>query len=114
MISRNNTSGFAGRRSRDEDKCYVNLYGVIVAFKLPQLAKTGQWFMSIELVDESISPGDHSEEDVSASEEWKSVSLVIFEKQRERLPSLKAAGDVLRLHRVVVQVRNRRDSKDLR
>lgn len=81
----------------------VNLYGAVLGFTAPTLTKAHDWMVNIMLVDESTplpTNGEGEKDSVAAT------SLVIFCRERDQLPRLLRAGDILRLHRVVVQVRH--------
>jgi hypothetical protein len=80
----------------------VNLYGAVLGFTSPTLTKAHDWQVNIALVDEStpLPTKDERSEDCVAA-----TTAVIFCRERDQLPRLVKAGDVLRLHRVGVQVR---------
>lgn len=103
--------GFASEVAAEMDaskhQCEENIYALVIAFSAPKVTKKGHWMQQVTLVDESISPEDH-DEDVDVSDVWSSTQLLIFAKARNSLPRLRSAGDVLRLHRVGVQVGQRK------
>lgn len=89
---------------KTEDKqCEVNLFGLVVGFSAFSKTVRGDWMLCATLVDESISPDDRNGK-VAVSEMPGFIPLCIFVKKSSGLPSFRSAGDVLRLHRVVVQV----------
>lgn len=80
----------------------VNLYGAVLGFTAPTLTKAHDWMVNIALVDESTplpTNGEREEDSVAAT------TVVIFCRERDQLPQLRKAGDVLRLHGVGIQVR---------
>ena len=90
-------------KQRNQHHCEANVYGVVIGFGAATQTKTGDWFMNVTLVDESIVDDENS----SNTEEkmLSAIPLSIFCKKIQQLPDLRRAGEVLRLHRVVVQVR---------
>ena len=68
----------------------VDVYGTVLLYSGVSLTKRGEFMMSIDLIDES-----HSE---------FPISLHIFRKEADRLPQIRRVGDVLRMHRVDMQV----------
>jgi hypothetical protein len=84
-------------------QCTVNVFATVLGFSSPSLTKGYDWMMNVTLVDESLplpETGDNANDDPVAA-----IPCVIFCRDREALPKLKRAGDVLRIHRVAVQVR---------
>ena len=80
----------------------VNLFAAVLGFSSPTLTKGYDWMINIALVDESTplpAIGDNENEIVAAT------TNVIFCRQKDELPKILKAGDVLRLHRVGIQVR---------
>ena len=81
----------------------VNVYGAVLGFTAPALTKAHDWMINITLVDESTplpTNGEGGKDSVAAT------TLVIFCRERDQLPRLLKAGDILRLHHVAVQVRH--------
>lgn len=82
----------------------VNLYGVVLGFGCPARTKRGDWMIGVALVDDSFSlpeMGDAGPSEDEAALQY--VSINIFTKKRDALPDIRRAGEVLRLHRVIVQ-----------
>lgn len=69
---------------------FVNIYGVVICFTSPRQTTRGDWSMSALLMDESCE---------------EPVSLNMFESDPGLLPKIGYMGDVLRAHRVKLQVR---------
>ena len=80
----------------------VNLYATVLGFSSPTLTKGYDWMLNVTLVDESVPLPDMS--NGASDEAVKATTIVIFCRQREDLPKVCKAGDVLRLHRVGIQV----------
>jgi hypothetical protein len=79
-------------------ECCVNVFGVVLGFGCHKKTSRGQWMISVALVDESLRvAGVTSDEDFLTT-----VNINIFSKQESGLPKLRYAGDILRLHRVVI------------
>lgn len=81
----------------------VNVFATVLGFSSPSLTKGYDWMMNVTLVDESLplpETGNDANDDPVAA-----ISCVIFCRDREALPKLRRAGDVLRIHRVALQVR---------
>jgi Telomeric single stranded DNA binding POT1/CDC13 len=74
----------------------VGLYGVVLGFGAPRRTKRGDWIVSATLVDE-IPPLD------DGSPELVTVTINMFHSDRNRLPDLRYAGDVIRIHRAKVE-----------
>jgi hypothetical protein len=84
----------------------VNVYGVVIGFTSPSITRQGDYMVSITMVDQSLPLPPNT--DTAATDGNTSVAhitLVIFSKNRNKLPKFQSAGDVLRAHAVVVQVR---------
>lgn len=101
VASRENYYGTGGRQ-RSTGQCIVNVFGLVLQFSPPTLTKRGHHMLKVSLVDESLLDQIDSD-DVQLSR--MPITLVIFCKKNKDLPTLRMAGDVLRLHRVVVQVK---------
>ena len=67
----------------------VNTYGVVMGFTAPNQTKRGDWMVECNLVDETCTVP---------------VTAVIFTKSNLELPKFQRMGDVLRLHRVHLQI----------
>jgi hypothetical protein len=77
----------------------VNVYGVVVGFQAPRMTKRGDWMITASLIDKSLPlPGQEAS--------GLPITLVVFCKERKQLPQLVTMGDVLRMHRVSMQVRS--------
>lgn len=89
----NNNENVAKKSKETADRLFiVHIYAVVRAFKLPRKARTGEWFAEMSLVD------DTSKEP---------FAFRMFRKCRNDLPKISSMGDVIRLHRAVLQVRSR-------
>lgn len=80
----------------------VNVFATVIGFSTPSLTRGYDWMINVTLVDESTPLPDMSDD--ARDETVAATSCIIFCKNREELPKLRKAGDVLRLHRVMVQV----------
>jgi Telomeric single stranded DNA binding POT1/CDC13 len=74
----------------------IGLYGVVLGFGTPRRTKRGDWFVSATLVDDSFPLGDDSTDLLT-------VNINMFNSDRNRLPDLRYAGDVVRIHRAKVE-----------
>jgi Telomeric single stranded DNA binding POT1/CDC13 len=86
------------KKASGSTKCHVDLYGVAIGFSAPTLTTRGDQMLTVTLMDETICDGD-------GAQEPSPVTLVIFCNPKKSLPVFSCAGNILRLHRVVVQVR---------
>ena len=91
--------------SHGAQQCETNLYGVVMGFGAAMQTKRGDWMLNVTLVDETSIRGENG----GNTEENKAnmltpIPLIIFCKTSHQLPILRRAGEILRLHRVVVQV----------
>jgi hypothetical protein len=69
----------------------VNLYASVVGVTPPRITKRGDWMIAATLIDEScLTP----------------LTINIFCKKQEQLPKLIWMGDVIRIHRAALEVRN--------
>jgi len=85
-------------------KPLVNIWATVLGFSSPTITKGYDWMMNITIVDESVplpETGEDAKEEAVAA-----TTMVIFCRQRDELPKIQKAGDVLRLHRVEIQVRS--------
>jgi len=82
---------------------FVDLFAAVLSFTQPSRTTRGDWMMNLALVDESV-PTCENEGDSTVSY-IKSVTINIFVKSEDkaRLPMVRYAGDVVRLHRVKLQ-----------
>jgi hypothetical protein len=69
----------------------VCIYAVVLGFSSPNQNKRGDWMMTATLVDEGSFATP--------------TTLIMFCKEAKDLPKLTRMGDVLRMHRVSLQVR---------
>jgi len=90
----------------------VNIFGVVLGFGCPRFTRSGDWMMTVWVVDESIplpqsaANSEGTNVDPAHDHSIPSVSINIFVKERSQLPNLLVAGDVLRCHRLGVQMWN--------
>lgn len=83
-------------------KPVVNVFAAVLGFSSPTMTRGYDYQVNVTLVDESLplpGIGDDAKDDVIAA-----TTIVIFCKEKEGLPKILKAGDVLRLHRVALQV----------
>ena len=89
-------------------ECLVNVYGVVLSFRRPFRTPTGDFMVSVALVDSSLRLDEpHYDRITNAQLPAQFVHVVnlnLFVKQMSDLPDLRYAGDVLRARRVKVQV----------
>jgi hypothetical protein len=71
----------------------AHVFGVVKNFSEPKMSKGTDYYSSFRLVDESLS--SHSD-----------VQCTLFHNTEELLPHIRAVGDIVRLHRVVVKTFN--------
>ncbi|KAL3758343.1 hypothetical protein ACHAWU_005013 [Discostella pseudostelligera] len=88
----------------------VTVYGVVLGFTPPSLTSTQEWKMSIVLIDETLPLPDWALDTRNISEEDKpremhvpSVTLLLFMKDKSKLPVIRSAGDVICCEKVVLQ-----------
>jgi Telomeric single stranded DNA binding POT1/CDC13 len=79
-----------------------SFYAAVLSYTQPYRTKRGDWIMSIALIDDSF---QLCENGLSDSAFVHSITINIFVKpnERERLPMVRYAGDVIRLSNVKVQ-----------
>lgn len=65
-----------------------NVYAAVVGFTCARQTTRGDWVATANLVDETLNE--------------KPITIVMFCKERQGLPHLSQAGDILRMHRVFV------------
>lgn len=70
----------------------VNVYASVIAVTPPRITKRGDFMVSATLIDESCYETP--------------LTINIFCKTQNLLPELVWMGDVIRIHRAVLQVRN--------
>lgn len=96
----------------------INVYGIVLGFSPPSLTRTQEWMMSIVLIDETLplsnqalaecrhdNTGDSNVGNGNDPKEMHvpSVTLVLFAKDKSKLPVVKMAGDVICCERVFLQ-----------
>ena len=100
----------------------ITVYGVVLGFSPPSITKSEEWMMAVVLIDETIplsnqtrTPGQPSNTtanpgggDSSNSKDLHvpSVTLMIFSKDKAKLPVVRSAGDVICCEKVILQVWN--------
>jgi hypothetical protein len=67
-----------------------HVYGVVTQFGMPKQTRGTDWMLSLSLIDESL-PAD-------------GFAVNVFAPAKKDLPVVKRVGDVVRLHRVTVQL----------
>ena len=88
------------RYADDLNGSYINFYGVVTEWDAPRQT-TNDLLMTLKLIDPTI-VGDDQEQFANA------IGLLVFARQRHQLPQVLKPGDIIRLHRVKVQVYNDR------
>ena len=68
----------------------INLYAAVVGCTGPRLTKRGDWVMTAVLIDETCTIPR---------------TAILFAGLEQKLPRLACMGDILRIHRAVVEVR---------
>jgi len=101
----------------------ITVYGVVLGFSPPSLTRTEEWKMSISFIDETLpvsnraraaatagrsTPNNNSNNDENSSVDPRelhvpSVTLVIFSKDKTKLPAVRSAGDVIVCAKVILQ-----------
>ena len=68
----------------------VNVYAVVLLFSQYNRSRRGDWYMEVSLIDETF---------------FKTpMTLIIFVKDPSQFPRIRQVGDVLRMHRVMIEV----------
>ena len=79
----------------------INFYGIILSFSVPKFTRRKEWMMQITVTDESIC----EESDVTTGPQViPFVTLTVFHRNKDNLPCVFCAGDIIRCHRVLVDV----------
>ena len=80
-----------------------SFYAAVLSYSQPYRTKRGDWIMSISLIDDSL---PLCENELSNSAFVHSVTINIFVKpnERDRLPKVRYAGDVIRLSNIKLQM----------
>ncbi len=95
-----------GRRKVKERE--VNIYAIVLSFGIPKLTKKGQWMMQITLTDDSIALGNEASDILRVERSIpKNFSMTFFNRSRDFFPKIFCAGDIIRCHRILPEVRNR-------
>jgi hypothetical protein len=90
-------------------KNIVNVSCAVLSFTQPSQTKKGQWILSANLIDDTMSIGDEDNIETmitnpsrssSSTTTVESVVINMFAAQKERLPQIVYAGDVLELYNV--------------
>ena len=92
----------------------VTVYGVVLWFTPPSLTSTQEWKMSIVLIDETLPLPDWAQggqPDTRNSTNGNkplethvpSITLMLFTKEKSKLPVIQSAGDVICCEKVVLQ-----------
>ena len=93
----------------------VTIYGVVLGFTPPTLTSTQEWKMSIVLIDETLPLPDWAQGGQSDMRNTSadgsqpivmhvpSITLLLFMKDKSKLPIIQSAGDVICCEKVVLQ-----------
>lgn len=81
------------------EKPVANVFCAVLGFSSPTMSRGYDYQVNVTLVDDSLPLPTAGEDDVVAA-----TPIIIFCKEKDNLPQILKAGDVLRLHRVAVQV----------
>ncbi|XP_072050593.1 uncharacterized protein [Amphiura filiformis] len=81
----------------------VNIYGVVKFFKPPKMTSGADYYMMMTLIDPSLI-SDAS--DLDGIDNSKGLKCNLFRKEIKLLPQVLRVGDIVRLHRVKVQLYN--------
>lgn len=75
-----------------------DLYAAVMSFGSLSQTNTGDWKITVTLIDESLPlPSENDDH-------FRCVTANIFCKELNQLPKLQKAGDVIRMHRMALQV----------
>ena len=74
----------------------VNIYGAVLGFSCISRTKTGNFFLKVSLIDESIP--------TISRDKIPSITLLIFSGDEKNLPNISRAGDIIRANRVNAQI----------
>ncbi len=74
----------------------VNVYGAVLGFSCISRTKTGNFFLKVSLIDESIP--------TISRDKIPSITLLIFSGDEKNLPNISQAGELIRAHRVNAQI----------
>ena len=97
---------------RPLEKKYFNCYAVVISFTPPQMTRKCDWTTSITITDDSLCSlhaisselaSSNSVSMIGSSSQERKMTLNIFAKNKNSLPSLSCAGNVLRCHRIQLQ-----------
>ena len=92
----------------------VTVYGVVLGFTPPSLTSTQEWKMSIVLIDETLPLPDWAQggqsdmrNSINGNKPLEthvpSITLMLFTKEKSKLPVIQSAGDVICCEKVVLQ-----------
>ncbi len=84
-----------GRRTKEAE---FNIYGIVLGFTVPKLTRKGDWMMQVTLTDDSLNEcnGESNSQDPIST-----LSITLFNKNKDSLPRISCAGDIIRCHRIV-------------
>jgi hypothetical protein len=95
---------------RNGTKHTVTVWAVALGFTPPSLTTTREWKMSIVLVDETLplsnSVGTPGVTGKTTEMHVPSVTLMLFSKDKSKLPIVRSAGDVVLCEKVILQAWN--------
>ncbi len=74
----------------------INFYGILLSFTAPKLTRTGDWMMTINVFDDTMTN--------EASNVISSFTMTLFNKNKKKLPTPLGAGEIIRCHRIVSNV----------
>lgn len=87
----------------------VSVWAVVLGFTPPALTSTREWKMAIVLIDESLSLSSTTQVQSTnangnvAAMHVPSVTLMLFSKDKSKLPIVRSAGDVILCDKVTLQ-----------
>lgn len=87
-----------GRKSKESE---FNFYGIILCYTVPKLTRAGDWMVTITVFDDTINDIDDKEQQ---GQSISTFSMTLFNKNKDSLPNILCAGDIIRFHRVVPNV----------
>ncbi len=88
----------------------MNIYCIVLSSTVPRFTRKGDWMVQVTITDESISsctgnPDLNTGDSIQEEEQFiPSVTLTVFNKDKNVLPKALCAGEILRLHRVIPDV----------
>lgn len=94
----------------------IKVYGIVLGFSPPSLTRSQEWMMAIVLIDETIPLSNQVQGEAATTVDGNSsnqkemhvpsVTLMIFSKDKAKLPLIKSAGDVICCEKVILQAWN--------